>query len=162
MNLGTLADIVSVTASDDRITLAISDNGGERYECTIISDSNNGEQRYFIPKCEGNPPTPLSTAAPFGFTYLCAERDGPRDSQELQSNSKEAMQVGAKGEYAADVVSGLEYEDVRDLMLHTSQAQSAVKNRQLRHNLELWMQDFFPGILIEASRVENINGSMGN
>lgn len=91
----------------------------------------------------------LTKAEP-GFTYLCAERFGPRDVLPAGSPSGDELGVGVRGEFTAQVLAARDRSKIRPARLAPD---STVKN--LLHQTEAWMSsivrplqiqpDWFPG-----------------
>jgi len=89
------------------------------------------------------------------FTYLCAERNGPRDIQKIQSSSGKAIQVGVQGEFVAEVLVNLERNHVRAGLLFPLS-----KGQTVRKQVQFWMQDLMSaisGIEIESKALSNTN-----
>jgi predicted ATPase len=90
-----------------------------------------------------------------GLIYLQAERLGPRNLQEIDSARSDNVNLGAKGEYAAQVLdlrSGR--HGVRNVLCHPGRA-GAVAPPTLPKQAEAWLQDLVPGIEL---RVETFPG----
>lgn len=152
MDLGKVSDVLSTTAvQEENLVLAASTTKTGEYHCHFDVSPSFQEDRYLsIDERSGTAPSAVATAATFGFTYLCAERHGPRDFQAVQSNPEPFLQIGTHGEYSADVISQVALEPVRPGMTHPSQGEGV--NRRLAFNLERWMQDFFPDVTLKADR----------
>lgn len=74
------------------------------------------------------------------FTYLSAERQGPRDYYERQSKQKEYMQFGGDGQYCADIISAYEHSKVEnEKIIIPSVNGSSVPPNYLKQ-IEAWMQ----------------------
>jgi predicted ATPase len=84
------------------------------------------------------------------FTYLSAEREGPRDFQATQSAPKDVLELGARGEFVADILQAYERELVLSELEHPR-----AKGLRLGKQVEAWLGAFVSGIEI---RVENTPG----
>ncbi len=90
---------------------------------------------------------PLTT----GFTYITAERIGPREVYVLEDRQI-AYAVGAMGEYAMSLFYSRRDEPILDeLMLETE------SRNTLFHQVTARMQQFFPNCLLAVEKVQNAN-----
>jgi len=78
--------------------------------------------------------------------YLQAERLGPRDLQDMNSTPGDQINLGARGEYVAQVLDlrGGRYP-VREEMCHPGQERAGASS-VLPKQVEAWLQDLVPGI----------------
>lgn len=83
------------------------------------------------------------------FTYLSAERLGPRDTLETDSRPADELEVGVQGEFTAQVLALRERDRVRDELRHP-RTESAGNLITLAKQVELWMGDLVPGIEIRT------------
>ncbi|WP_329597953.1 DUF3696 domain-containing protein [Streptomyces pseudovenezuelae] len=92
----------------------------------------------------------ISARAP-GFTYLCAERLGPRDMLEVSADDPDSIGVGVRGEYTAQVLALRETRSVsrrrtvRPELHHPDLAAS-----QPRLQAEAWASDIIRPVQITA------------
>jgi predicted ATPase len=77
------------------------------------------------------------------FTYLSAEREGPRDFQVTQSVPKDVLELGARGEFVADVLQAYEREQVLSELEHPH-----AKGLRFGKQVEAWLSVFVSGIEI--------------
>jgi predicted ATPase len=152
IEMGRVGDIFSTSAQgSDVIVSTITADG--TFLCRFRAGIEESEQRYLsVTECSGTAPLAFADSEPFRFVYLCAERNGPRNFQSLQSNPRLLMGIGSKGEYCADVLAEYEFENVDIKRVHPSQT----ANTQLRFNLELWLREFFPNITLQVNRHDDI------
>lgn len=87
------------------------------------------------------------------LTYLNAERVGPREVLDTDSVPSDAMTVGSRGEFTAQVLVARERTDVIDGLLHPKLSE----NRKLGKQVEFWLQDIAPGIQIRAISLQETN-----
>lgn len=95
-------------------------------------------------------PAPAELSRPGGsFTYLCAERLGPRDQLGVSAEHADHIGVGVQGEYTAQVLALNESEQVRTALLHPdTEATHGVTT--LRTQVEMWAGDIIRPIRINA------------
>ncbi|MEU1516885.1 DUF3696 domain-containing protein [Streptomyces sp. NPDC005811] len=92
------------------------------------------------------------------FTYLCAERLGPRDQLGVSAEHPNAIGVGVQGEYTAQVLALRESEQVPEALLHPdTEATHGVTI--LRTQVEMWTSDIIRPIKITAQWPPGITAS---
>ncbi len=155
LDLGTVADVVCQSvrgasgARDETTTMTIEAGLDTGTHSWTFSETDSGPfVLSFQTDCTGD----LATR----FSYLCAERIGPRDTQEVSPTSTALLNVGVRGEYTAHVLADRGFSRVRSELLHprTVDAGNVV---QLTKQTELWMQDIAPGVQIRANAYEGTN-----
>lgn len=90
------------------------------------------------------PPLPA-----FDLTYLSAERIGPRELLNTESVPDDAIRVGTRGEFTAQVLARRYGDKVRGELRHPNTMQKGGVI-QLIKQVELWMQDITPAIEIQT------------
>ncbi|AUB80158.1 DUF3696 domain-containing protein [Candidatus Thiodictyon syntrophicum] len=107
-----------------------------------------------------NPPFAF-TRASRAFTYLCAERLGPRSVLGASALPADALEVGVRGEYCAQVLAALGDRPLNDTQrLHPEREPGTAP--LLKYELERWLGEIvkaveidtesFPGTLVTALR----------
>jgi predicted ATPase len=84
--------------------------------------------------------------------YLNAERIGPRETLNADSVPSDAMSVGCRGEFTAQVLVAHERTRVPEALRHPRTTENLI---QLGKQLELWMGDIAPGIEIRATKLSD-------
>lgn len=92
------------------------------------------------------------------FTYLCAERLGPRDQLGVSAEHPDLLGVGVQGEYTAQVLALHETRTVREPLLHPT-TQSTHNVTTLRTQVETWASDIIRPIKITAQWPPGITAS---
>ena len=156
MELGLVHDVLYYGAKDEEIRLEIR-NQEQVFSCTFAADEGRSDNPFLSVAAVSNPHTFLSSDEAFAFTYLTAERQGPRDASVIQSESMASMGVGIRGEYVADVLAAYEQEPVRDALLQIPGPDGPDANRRLRHIVQSWMRELAPGIQVRATRFTDAN-----
>lgn len=90
---------------------------------------------------------PLTT----GFTYITAERIGPREVYALEDRQI-AYAVGPMGEYAMSLFYSKRDEPILDGLILKSESRNT-----LFHQVTARMQQFFPNCLLAVEKVQNVN-----
>lgn len=97
---------------------------------------------------------PAMAPAMFGddgqvFTYLNAERLGPRDQLEVAAENQETLGVGHRGQYTGQVLAVLESTQIRRGLLHPDTGANGVTT--LRTQTEMWLSDIIRPIRLSAT-----------
>lgn len=149
--LGTAADVLSRSAPDADITISL---GGAAlqdrwdYRFSVPADE---EALYLDVVAVPKQAVPGVGNAPSGFTYLCAERLGPRDVLSVSAEKPDDIGVGVHGEFTAQVLALRETRSVntrrivREVLRHPD-----VPNSQLRLQAEAWASDIIRPVRITA------------
>jgi predicted ATPase len=92
------------------------------------------------------------------FTYLSAERLGPRDLSPLDAAPSGRVGVGVQGEFTAQVLLQRERERIRPALHHPStDAGQRGLPVYLGKQVELWMRDLVPGLELRVQSFEGAN-----
>jgi len=155
LELGAVSDVLchsskenaiqfTVTTSEGRISTLLAEVGAASLENRFLSVSLKGED---LPEC-------LTSPAGTVFAYLAAERFGPRDIQLTQSLPLEALSLGARGEFSAEVFAAFERKEIRRAVAHGA---NLSETPLLRQNVESWMGEWAPKIQIRAETFPDKN-----
>lgn len=156
--LGTVFDVLhrgGRTETSNRIELSLSHG---RYSSTFDLEAREKDDESNALSIRETGRDLRVPTSPWEFTYLSAERIGPRVAQERLSNMpKTGLALGEYGENLAEVLLRFERTRIRQEVVHPIEAMRPRReqNRRLLRNLELWMGDLFGPMQI---RVE-ANGS---
>jgi len=82
------------------------------------------------------------------FTYLCAERVGPRDTLNASPASPSSLNIGSRGEYSAQILSLNSNQRVHENLLFASGENSAPL---LQQQTEAWLSEIVRPLQVEAS-----------
>ena len=139
-------------------------SGNESFEIGLSDTAEVGNLVSFKPaeaseECEYVQAAPLSPSilgdnSSWNFTYLSAERYGPRLHQENADGHRAAkVGVGVKGEFSAEVLANNPTTRIDKRLIHPSLiSRSRTSNALLNSNLEKWMSTIVGEIGIRASR----------
>ena len=97
---------------------------------------------------------PFNSRVDFTSLTLSAERHGPRDTQPTQSRPQAELTIGAKGEFAAEVLSRFERYEVRPEM---RQSKEGSERRLLLQQVEDWMGSWAPNIQVRPESYPGTN-----
>jgi predicted ATPase len=154
MELGTVADVFCQDAKESFMEIRVRADGAASRLSFPVTDSNLENQFLSAELYDHVVPTSLQLINGFHFIYLSAERLGPRDTQTTQSRPRDELVIGAKGEFAAEILSRFERDEVRAEMCHPS---ATSENKLLQPQVELWMNDWTPGLQIRADSYAGTN-----
>ncbi|MBQ0987718.1 DUF3696 domain-containing protein [Streptomyces sp. F63] len=93
-----------------------------------------------------------------GFTYLCAERLGPRDQLGVSAEHPDRIGVGTQGEFTAQVLALHESDQVAAELLHPGTAATHGVTI-LRTQVETWASDIIRPVKITAQWPPGITAS---
>ena len=154
LELGTVADVLSHNAETDSISIKVAADDGD---AEFIFDAAPGrhEDRFLTTTSKPSKRLEsLDTRKTFNFQYLSADRHGPKDTQIRQSEPASSLTIGCKGEYVAEVVAAFERERIGPQRCNPKMQS---ENDLLLRQLELWMADWCPGILVKAGTYPDSN-----
>ncbi|WP_322761818.1 DUF3696 domain-containing protein [Frankia sp. Cr2] len=92
------------------------------------------------------------------FSYLNAERLGPRDQLDVTAEDRDRVGVGVRGEYTAQALALHETTEVRELLRHPSTGAEGVTT--LRTQVETWASEVIRPIRITAQWPAGITASL--
>jgi predicted ATPase len=103
-------------------------------------------------------PLPELSQVGCGFTYLCAERLGPRDQLGVSAEHPDQVGVGTQGEYTAQVLAVHDGKQVRDPLLSPDD-RITQGVASLRTQTEAWASEIIRPIRISAQWPAGITAS---
>jgi predicted ATPase len=159
LSLGTAAEILHRSA-EPVISVSI---GGE-------SASEEWEYRFTVPEAEDalylntasvpTDPVPGISNPAGGFTYLCAERLGPRDVLSVSGEEPDDIGVGVHGEFTAQVIALRETRSVTQRrIVRTPLQHPSDDSSLLRSQAEAWATDIIRPVRITAQMATGIMAS---
>ncbi|MFD7069336.1 DUF3696 domain-containing protein [Streptomyces sp. NPDC059913] len=107
---------------------------------------------------EGPPLPELGRSGGSAFTYLCAERLGPRDQLGVSAEHPDLIGVGVQGEYTAQILALHETKAVREELLHP-RTRTTHNVTTLRTQVEMWASEIIRPIKITAQWPPGITAS---
>jgi len=169
--LGTYDDILnrnSVKVSGESFGIGLSESAtnSNLVEFRPAEDSDECE---FVRASMLDTPV-LENKSSWYFTYLSAERYGPRLHQErIDGHRSTKVGVGAKGEFSAEVLANSHTTRIDERLVHPSStvpssvlpsSSSSVLNTLLNRNLEKWLSSIVGEFEIRASRPPRLANPM--
>ena len=153
LELGTAEDVRNWNAGD-QIEIVVDSNttGSVTYRFAISSDA----AQYLV--VQERPATfPLAfSMQPRAFSYLCAERLGPRNTLGASPLPDDKLEVGARGEHCAQILSILGDKPIEDgSRLHPDREQGMPA--LLKYEVERWLSEIARPVEINA---ESYAGAM--
>ncbi|PTX96750.1 hypothetical protein DB345_06085 [Spartobacteria bacterium LR76] len=154
LELGTVADIFSQNGEGKTIEITTSHAPNKESRVVFDASSDYLEDRFLsIYTIDSNLESPIKSTFP-AFTYLSAERQGPRDTQQIQSKPITEISLGPHGEFAAEILARFERSAVREEICHPT---SKPENRLLLSQAESWMSEWVNGIQIKSTLFPDTN-----
>ncbi|MFN6543966.1 AAA family ATPase [Mycolicibacterium nivoides] len=153
LTLGEAREILNPNAPESRIKIRFDGprNGVMRRSeyCLGIPDAEQALHLEVIRRPRGA--VPCITNRADGFTYLSAERLGPRDMLSVSAESPESIGVGVQGEYTAQVLAIRETRQVsRRLVVRPELRNDNAGSALPRLQAEAWVSDIVRPINISA------------
>ena len=154
LELGTVSDIVSQTAAGEVLQFGVEGSDGKQVSWLFEAKDEYLDNPYLTFFASTNRPADLPACLKEVrtglFTYLCAERFGPRESLPFQFRPKGKLELGVSGEYVAEVLMQAGRQLVRRELICPGRYQTDKSSLMLEKQLEFWMSELFPGINIRV------------
>ena len=156
LEMGGTEDVIHYEASDGLAAVEVLETKGKRYRWSF-GTAGSGDTRTLNavvvdrPGCEDYPMA-LAGSAP-RFCYLCAERLGPRDALGASAADVAELDVGPRGEFAAQVLASFDRSRVGPGRIDGSSAEPL--SASLLHQTESWMSRIVRPIQIDAEWFPN-------
>lgn len=145
LQLGEVAAIIHWQSGGDFTAIEVTESGSARWVLRASADERS--LNAMIAERPEVYAGVLAQSAPV-FTYLCAERLGPRDVLGASSVDASQLGVGVHGEFTAHVLA--ESDRVRVSPGRLADASDGAAISSLRHQTEAWMSEIVRPIQIEA------------
>lgn len=155
--LGEAHEVLHPSAPDSTIEIEVaSDPGIESNACQFTVPD---EQALYL-EVTGGPVRPLPELSGKGsaFTYLCAERLGPRDQLGVSAEHPDLIGIGVRGEYTAQVLALHETRPVHEPLLHP-RTHDTHNVTTLRTQVEMWASGIIRPTKITAQWPPGITAS---
>lgn len=155
--LGEAHEVLHPSAPDSTIEIEIS---GDRTGASSIYRLTVPDEQALYLEVTGDPVevSPELRGGGSAFTYLCAERLGPRDQLGVSAEHPDLIGVGVQGEYTAQVLAIHETKSVREPLLHPT-TQDTHNVTTLRTQVETWASDIIRPVKITAQWPPGITAS---
>lgn len=153
--LGEALDILHPDAGSQEIEISV-DAAGDRYQYVFAVPDDRALNLPITTRPVTHPEELKRQGT--GFTYLTAERLGPRDQLDVTADEPDLIDVGIRGEYTAQALALHETREVRELLRHPDTAQHGVTT--LRTQVENWASTIIRPIRINAQWPAGITASI--
>jgi predicted ATPase len=148
LELGTAEDVRNWDVDGDIVFDA--HHGTDQVTTWRLAVSSNDALYLSLPTLPVDPPTAF-TSKPRVFTYLSAERLGPRSVLSASALPAEGLEVGVRGEFCAQVLATLGDRPIADEgRLHPDRDPSAAP--LLKYEVERWLREIARPIEIDSER----------
>ena len=152
LELGGADDVIHREASDELAAIEVLATGEKRWRWSFRAPVNVRTLNAVVVEKTVDYAGALS-ALPPAFTYLCAERLGPRDVLSASAADVDAMGVGSRGEFVAQVLASFDRSRVRDGRLAANTTETTLVG--LLHQTESWMGKIVRPTQIDAEWFPN-------
>ncbi|WP_295965325.1 DUF3696 domain-containing protein [uncultured Xanthomonas sp.] len=115
-----------------------------------VLDSPADESRYLMASTSPDPLPFAFQAMPRGFTYLSAERLGPRSSVNASALPSDDLEVGVRGEYTAQIIESTGAKPGLPDRRHPDSIELSL----LKYEIERWLGELTRPLAIEAMHHE--------
>ena len=154
LELGGPEDVIHREASDDLAAVEVLDTEGTRRRWSFRATSTT-DTRTLNATVVDRPDDyrgALAESAP-QFSYLCAERLGPRDVLSASAADVAELDVGSRGEFVAQVLASFDRSRISTGRLESSTTETQISS--LLHQTESWMGKIVHPIQIDAEWFPN-------
>jgi predicted ATPase len=158
--LGSARDVLSWAAPEPTVGVYLSDTTvGQEWQFRLDVPEEEGALHLGVESVPMTPVPGIGTS-PVGFTYLCAERLGPRDLLSVSAREPDEIGVGIQGEFTAQVLALRETravsarETVREVLWHPD-----TRSPLPRLQTEAWVTEIVRPIRITAQVAVGIMAS---
>jgi predicted ATPase len=157
LTLGEAAEVLNPNADPPEIEIAIAESGSwHRY---VFDVPNDRALNLPIKTRPESAPTSL-TGRGAEFSYLNAERLGPRDQLDVTAEEKGLVGVGVRGEFTAQALAMHETDEVRPPLRHPETETTGRGVTTLRTQVEMWASSIIRPIKITAQWPAGIAASL--
>jgi predicted ATPase len=155
--LGEAHEVLHPDAPDSTIEIQIGGDGPRAPSVHRFKIPD--EQALYLRVADDSGPLPTELCGQgSAFTYLCAERLGPRDQLGVSAEHPDLIGVGVQGQYTAQLLALHETRAVREPLLHPA-TRSTHNVTTLRTQVETWASDIIRPIKITAQWPPGITAS---
>jgi predicted ATPase len=120
------------------------------YVLTLQADVETARYAKFT--LQPNTPKAFLAHSLGSFCYLSAEREGPRSASLLQSLPKERVEIGARGQFVANVLQLCERDSVASQLEHPT-----VPGQRFLKQVESWLAEFVPQVEIRIDSARELD-----
>ena len=136
LELGGAEDVIHREASEELAAIEVLDTEGKHWRWSFRAPVNRRTLNATVVDKPADYAGAIAEPPP-AFTYLCAERLGPRDVLSASAADVGELGVGSRGEFVAQVLASFERSRVRDGRLAVSTTETTLSG--LLHQTESWM-----------------------
>ncbi len=149
LELGGAEDVIHREASDELAAIEVLDTEGKHWRWSFRAPK---DKRTLSAVVDERPShcTGAIAGPPPAFTYLCAERLGPRDVLSASAADVGELGVGSRGEFVAQVLACFGRSRVRDGRLAVDGGATETMLSGLLHQTERWMAKIVRPTQIDA------------
>ncbi|MCZ4618455.1 AAA family ATPase [Rhodococcus qingshengii] len=146
LDLGRASDVLCVDSPNSQITIAIESD--HQYQW-VFDTGNSGDEPFLdVVSSPDQPPAPFGESGQ-RFTFLSAERLGPRTSHPINHLAPNEISIGEDGRYAAHILATHDRQEVPEELRHPG----AGTIKTLGAQTEAWMSQLVGPVQFEAALI---------
>ena len=149
LELGAAGDVIHREASDEFAAVEVVDAEGKSWRWSFRAPEDTRTLNAAVVERADGYAGAIADPPP-AFTYLCAERLGPRDVLSASSADVGELGVGSRGEFVAQVLASFERSRVSDGRLAANVDATETTLSGLLHQTESWMARILRPIQIDV------------
>jgi predicted ATPase len=155
LELGSAQDVLNINAALDTSEIFLSVRMADDTPYSVVLDARDEALLHLPIKARTTPVPAVLGGAHRSFTYLCAERLGPRSVLGASAQPADDLGVGIRGELCAQVlaVHGMRQKVARNRLHPEPRADSEVPREAydfLKYQVEAWLSDIVRPIEIDT------------
>ena len=164
LELGSAEDVVHREARDEHAVIEVTDTQGKRWRWSFGAPADSRTLNAAVVDRPVDYAGAMAEPPPV-FTYLCAERLGPRDVLSASAADVVELGVGSRGEFVAQVLASFERSHVRAGRMAVGDDATEKPLHGLLHQTESWMTrivrptqidvEWFPGTSVTRLRFKS-------
>ncbi len=146
LELGGAEDVIHREAGDELAAIEVLDTEGRRWRWSFRAPGSKQTLNAAVVDMPVGYEGAIAKPPPW-FTYLCAERLGPRDVLSASAADVGELGVGSRGEFVAQVLDSFDRSRVRNGRLAINTTETTISG--LLHQTESWM-----GKIVRPTQIE--------
>ena len=146
LELGGAEDVIHREAGDELAAIEVLDTEGRRWRWSFRAPGSKQTLNAAVVDMPVGYEGAIAKPPPW-FTYLCAERLGPRDVLSASAADVGELGVGSRGEFVAQVLDSFDRSRVRNGRLVINTTETTISG--LLHQTESWM-----GKIVRPTQIE--------
>ncbi|MDF2895279.1 MAG: hypothetical protein K0Q46_2065 [Rhodococcus erythropolis] len=148
LDLGRASDVLCLNATSNEISIDIYDSKLHSWVFSADATGSNDEPFLEVKSRPDQPPLPIGQSGQ-AFTFLSAERSGPRTSHPVNPMPPDQMTIHEDGRYAAHILATRDRDEVPSALRHPAAGSITTLGAQT----EAWMSQLVGPIQFESALI---------